>query len=160
MGLLFEQLFSLVAALVVPVAIGPSLQLLALEYPVVVFSPCQCWKRRRPIRKRLQRFGEYASDNRVQACMVGRSNRLRLSHIILVPQELRLEPFQFNNTLPVHRLHTATAQRHSIKLKRSTRESSRSLLHRFIRATRVFYRCRNVRVAEQPAKHFAAPCVG
>jgi hypothetical protein len=92
--------------------------------------------------------------------MVGRSNRLLLSHIILVPEQLRLEPFQFNNTLPVHRLHTATAQRHSIKLKSSARESSRSLLHRFIRATRVFYRCRNVRVAEQPAKHFAAPCVG
>ncbi len=31
LGLLFEQLFSLVAALAVPVAIGPSLQLLAVE---------------------------------------------------------------------------------------------------------------------------------
>jgi hypothetical protein len=40
--------------------------------------------------------------------MVGRSNRLLLSHII----QLRLESFQFNGAL-----HTATAKRHPIKLK-------------------------------------------
>jgi hypothetical protein len=57
LALLFEQLFSFVAALAVPVAIGPSLQLLASR--VAVFSPCQCCARRETSQPHLQTFAAF-----------------------------------------------------------------------------------------------------